>query len=129
MREEEFLERVQKVGALPGLKEAELWSFEVLGALTHLLSEAEIRRHFISQLPGEIKSRLLAESTHALSMDRNAFIQHVASALGVHAPDGERALRAVYRVLKEALSPGQIKEFEAHIPKEIATFLEKEKSP
>ena len=129
MRETEFLERVQKAGTLPSLKEAELWSFGVLGALTQLLSEAEVKRHFISQLPGEIKSRLFAEPAHALSMDRNAFIQHVASTLGVHAPEGERALRAVYRVLKDALSPGQISEFEAHIPKEIAAFLEREKLP
>lgn len=127
MKTGDFFKRVQTAGGLPSRKEAELWSFGVLGALTQLLSEAEVRRHFISQLPGEIKSRLLAEPTHALSMDSNAFVQHVASALGVHAPEGERALRTVYRVLKEALSPGQISEFEAHIPKEIAAFLEREK--
>jgi uncharacterized protein (DUF2267 family) len=123
MKHSEFLTRVQERGALLTPEEAERWSIEVLRALTHLLSEAEMRRHFISQLPSPLKSKLLAEIPRALLMDREAFIQHVASTLGTHAPDGERAIRTVYRVLREAVSPGQIAEFEAHIPKEIATFL------
>jgi len=126
MKKEDFFERVQKAGGLPSRKDAEQWSIEVLRALSHLLSEAEVRRHFISQLPGGLKSRLLMEPPRALTMERDAFIQHLASALGVHAPEGARALHAVYGVLKEALSPGQIADLEAHIPKEIAALLERE---
>jgi uncharacterized protein (DUF2267 family) len=125
MKKEDFLKRVQTAGGLPSRKEAEHWSIEILRALSHLLSEAEVRRHFISQLPGDLKSRLLMEPPRALTMERDAFIQHVASALGAHAPEGARALKAVYGVLKEALAPGQITQFEAHIPKEIAAFLER----
>ena len=125
MKRDDFLARVQKTGVLPGRKEAERWSTEVLRALTHLLSEAEIRRHFISQLPGFLKARLRDEPPHVLLMDREAFLQHVASALGTHVPGATPAVRVVYDVLKEALSPGQIAEFEAHVPKDIALFLER----
>jgi uncharacterized protein (DUF2267 family) len=124
MNRDDFLARVQKAGGLAGRNEAERWSTEVLRALTHLLSEAEIRRHFVSQLPGFLKSRLRDEPPHVLLMDREAFLQHVASALGTHVPGATRAVRVVYDVLKEALSAGQIAEFEGRVPKEIARFLE-----
>ena len=125
MKDQEFLARVQELGALPSPREARRWATEVLRALAHLLPEAQVRRHFVSQLPGALKARLLAEPPRALLMDRGAFVQHVAAALGAHAADDERALRIVYRVLKEAVSAGQIAQFEAHIPKDIASLLEK----
>ena len=125
MKKDEFLARVQKLGALPSRKDAERWSAAALRALSQLVPETELRRHFISQLPGFLKSRLLDEPPPALLMDRDAFLQHIAATLGTHAPEGERVLRTVYRVLKEAVSPGQIAEFEAHIPKDIAAFLER----
>jgi uncharacterized protein (DUF2267 family) len=87
------------------------------------MPDPELRRHFISQLPGFLKSRLQDHPPPALSMDRDALIQHVAAALEAHAAVGERALRAVYRVLRQAVSPGQIAEFEAHVPTDIASFL------
>ncbi|MBI4588936.1 MAG: DUF2267 domain-containing protein [Candidatus Rokubacteria bacterium] len=126
MKDHEFLARVQELGALPSPKEANRWTTAVLRALAHLLPEAQVRRHFIAQLPRALKSGLLVEPPRALLMDREAFLQHVAAALGVHAPEGERALRTVYRVLKEAVSPGQITQFEAHIPNDIAAYLRSE---
>lgn len=125
MREEDFLARVQALGGLASREEAERWSTTVLRGLVHLLGAAETRRHFLSQLPGVLKAALLAEPPRALLMDADSFLQHVASALGVHAPDGERAVRVVYGVLKEAVSPGQIAELEAHMPKDIAARLGK----
>ncbi len=126
MKRDEFLARVQRSGALSSRKEAERWSTAALRALTELLSESEPRRHFVAQLPGFLKSRLRDEPSPALRMDRDALVQHVGAALGTHAPEGARALRIVYRVLKEAVSPGQIAEFETHIPKDVVAFLERE---
>lgn len=126
MKAEEFYARVQALGELESRKEGKRWSIATLRALWHLLPDAETRRHFASQLPRALKSALLAEPPRALLMDREAFVQHVAAALGVHARDGARALRAVYQVLREALSPGQIDELEAHVPKDLAAFLQRE---
>jgi uncharacterized protein (DUF2267 family) len=125
MRADDFFERVQRSGSLSSVEEAEQWSTAVLRSLTHLLPDAESRRHFVSQLPGPLKSRLLDEPPRSLSMDRDAFLQHLASALGVHAPTAERALRVVYAVVKEAVSAGEIDDLEAHVPRDIAALLKR----
>jgi len=125
MRADDFLARVQTSAALESLREAERWSTAVLTALGHLAPDSETRRHFVSQLPGRLKSGLLAEAPRSFVMDRDGFLQHLGSALGTHAPEAEIALRAVYGVLKEALSAGEIADFEAHIPKDIAALLER----
>jgi uncharacterized protein (DUF2267 family) len=72
-----------------------------------------------------LKSRLLDEAPRSLLMDRDTFLQHLGSGLGTHAPEAEIALRAVYGVLKQAISPGEIAALEAHIPKDIVALLER----
>jgi uncharacterized protein (DUF2267 family) len=125
MQEKVFLGRVQELGALATRQDADRWSMAVLGALCDLLADAETRRHFLSQLPGTFKARLLANEPGAYDMDRDTLVQRVAAALGVHAPEGERAVRVVYRVLKEAVSPGQLAEYEARLPNDLAVFLKR----
>lgn len=122
MRTEDFIRGVRDAGA-PGDKEAERWVTAVLVALGHLLPDSETRRHFASQLPGRFKSQLLAEVPRGLVMNREAFSRHLGAALDVHAAEAERVLHAVYGVLKQAVSPGEIADFEAHLPKEIAALL------
>lgn len=128
MTEKELLARVQAGGTLATRKEAKRWCLVVLGALTQLLPDSEARRHFVSQLPGTLKAALLQQEPHALSMDRDAFLQHIASGLDTHVTEAERALHVVYRVLREAVSAGQIAELEAAIPRPIGTYLEQRKS-
>jgi len=128
MNTKDFVERVQYSADLPSRKEAERWSLAVLTSLNHLLPNSETRRHFVSQLPGRLKSRLRDEPPRSLLLNRDAFLQHLGSALGTHAPGAETALRAVYGVLKQAVSEGEIADFEAHLPKEIAALLEGEAS-
>ena len=125
MKAEDFVARVQQSEALSSRTEAERWVAAVLTSLSHLLPDSETRRHFVSQLPGHLKSHLLDEAPRSLLMDRDAFLQHLGSELGTHAPEAERALWAVYGVLKQAVSAGQIADFERHIPKYIAALLER----
>lgn len=124
MKENEFLLRVQELGALPTQNEAKRWAMAVVQALADLLADAQARRHFISQLPGGLKATARARAPRGLLMDREAFIQHVAAILRTHAPEGGLAARTVYRVLTEAVSAGQIADFEAHVPGDIVAFLE-----
>jgi uncharacterized protein (DUF2267 family) len=126
MKEKAFLGRVQELGGLATRQDADRWSMAVLGALCDLLADAETRRHFVSQLPGTFKARLLTEEPGTYDMDPDTLVQRVAAALGVHAPEGERALRAVYRVIKEAVSSGQLAAYEACLPKDLAVFLERQ---
>lgn len=121
MNKREFLSRLQRSAGLESPKEAERQSVAVLIALSHVLPDAEARRHFVSQLPGFLKSRLAEERPRGLLLTRDAFLQHLGRALGVHAPEAERVLTAVFGVLREAVSAGDL---EADLPKEIAALLE-----
>lgn len=123
MQADELLRRVRVSGGLADRQEAERWTLAVVTALSHLLPNAETRRHFVSQLPGVLKFRLQAEPPHSLLMDREAFLQHIGAGLGTHTPEAERALRVVYGVLREALSTGEVTAFEAQVPKDIAALL------
>jgi uncharacterized protein (DUF2267 family) len=123
MRKEEFLARVQKAGGTTSRGEAERWSKVVLSALTELVDDAARRRHFLSQLPGFLKAHLLAEIPRSLSMNRDALVRHVGAQLGVHSVEAERVLTVVYAVLAKAVSPGEIADFEEHVPREIAGLL------
>jgi uncharacterized protein (DUF2267 family) len=129
MNKREFLSRVQQLDDLESPKEAERRSVAVLTALTHVLPDSEVRRHFASQLPGFLKSRLAEERPRALVLTGDAFLQHLGRALGVHAPEAERALTSVVGVLREAVSAGQVDDLEAHLPKEIAALLERKTRP
>ena len=60
MNEADFLRRVQTLAALATRKDADQWSMAVLHVLSELLGDADVRRHFLSQLPGTLKARLVA---------------------------------------------------------------------
>jgi uncharacterized protein (DUF2267 family) len=129
MNKRDFLSKVQRSAGLESPKEAERRSVAVLTALSHVLPDSEARRHFASQLPGFLKSRLAEERPRGLLLTRDAFLQHVGGALGVHAPEAERALSTVFGVLREAVSAGQVGDLEAHLPREIAALLERKPPP
>lgn len=123
MEEREFLARIQELGGLPSREEADRWAMTVLLALIHLLPDRHKRRRLITQLPGTVKTRLLAEPPGAFLMDLDTFLQHVAAGLRTHAPEGERAVRVVYGALREAVSPGELVKVEAHLPRDVVGFL------
>jgi len=123
MNKDEFLARVQRTSALGSRKEAERRSKAVLSALAQMAPDAETRRHFATQLPGFLKSYLLAERPRYLKMTPDAFLQHIGRAVEAHVPEAQRTLRAVYGALRAAVASGEIDEFEARIPKDIAALL------
>src|SRR3990170_1059076 len=123
MKEDEFLARIQKLGGLSTRKEADRWALTVLVALIHLLPDRHERLRFMTQLPGALKARLRDEPPGALLMDLDTFVQHVGAGLGTHAAGGERAVRVVYSVLREAVAPGEMAKVQAHLPRDVAGFL------
>jgi uncharacterized protein (DUF2267 family) len=125
METHEFLARIQDLAGLPSSKEADRWAMTVLLGLIHLLPDRNKRRRFITELPGTVKARLQEEPPGAFLMDLDSFLQHVAAGLGAHAPEGERAVRAVYRALREAVSPGELAKVEAYFPDDVAAFLKR----
>jgi uncharacterized protein (DUF2267 family) len=122
MKKDEFLARVEQAGALPSRKEAERRAKAVVSALAQMVPDSESRRHFATQLPGFLKSHLLAERPRYLKMTDDALLQHIGRALEMHVPEAQRTLRTVYGVLRQAV-PGELADFEARIPKHIASLL------
>lgn len=123
MRKHEFLALVQAAGAFASPKEAERRSKVVASALARMAPDAETRRHFATQLPGFLKSHLLAERPRSLRMTPDAFLQHIGHGLHAHVPEARRTLRAVYGALRAAVADGEIADFEARIPRDIAALL------
>lgn len=124
MDRQTFLDQARRAADIGIGEESERRVIAIVMVLSHLLSDSAQRRHFVSQLPGFLKSPLLAEARPApLAWSRDGFLQHVAAALGTHAAQAEAMLRGVYSVLQAALSPGQIAEFEAQVPAEIRAVL------
>lgn len=124
MKEREFISQVQAAADLSDRKEAARWAKAVAGALADLAPDAETRRQLTTQLPGFLKSHLQAQARRSLVMDRDALVQHVGAALGLHAPDARRAVLAVWGVVKHAVTPGELADFEARVPKDVAALLE-----
>jgi uncharacterized protein (DUF2267 family) len=124
MNDQQFVDEVQAAAGLPSRKDAERWAKAVASALAQLAPDAETRRQFITQLPGILKSHLQAETRAPLVMEREALIQHVGAALGVHAPEARRALLVVWGVIRRAVSAGELADFEARVPRDVAAFLE-----
>jgi uncharacterized protein (DUF2267 family) len=123
MKKTEFLAQLKAASGLASVKEAERWSKVVLTALIDLAPDSETRRHFISQLPGFLKTPLLAEPPRALIMDHDGLIQHIGAALEAHATEAERALTCVWSVLRKAISAGEMADFQARVPKDVASYL------
>ncbi len=124
MDKQSFLERVRPAADLGTSKESDHHAVAVVVALSHLLGDSARRRHFASQLPGFLKSPLLAEARPApVEWTRDGFVQHVASELDTHAARAEAVLRGVYSILRDAISPGQIPEFEAQLPDDVRALL------
>ena len=123
MKKTEFLAQVQAAGGLSSAKRAERWSKAVLTALIDLVPDSETRRQFITQLPRFLKTPLLAEAPRRLLMDHETLLQHIGAALQTHAPEAERALTCVWRVLRKAISSGEIADFQARMPKDVAAYL------
>jgi uncharacterized protein (DUF2267 family) len=125
MQKPEFLAHVQAAAALDTPRKAEAVALAVTRALSQLLSDSSERRHFVTQLPGFLKTPLRDEPPEWLVMDREALLQHVAHELGMRVPEATRALRAVWSGLKALLAPGQVAEFERHVPKDVVALLER----
>jgi uncharacterized protein (DUF2267 family) len=50
-------------------------------------------------------------------------IQHIGAALEAHATEAERALTCVWSVLRKAISAGEMADFQARVPKDVASYL------
>jgi uncharacterized protein (DUF2267 family) len=125
MKKPEFLAQVQAAGALSSSEDAERWARAVLTVLIDLAPDSQTRRHFITQLPGFLKTPLRETTPRAILMDHQALLQRIAAELGTHAAEAERALASVWGVLRTAISAGELADFQARVPGDVAAYLQR----
>jgi uncharacterized protein (DUF2267 family) len=123
MTEKDFLTRVQAATSSTRCEAQAMTEKDLLTRVQDLLDDSQARRRFAAQLPGSLKARLREEPPRGLRMDADAFLQHLAAALGTHAPEAQRALRAVWTTLEDAVSPGELDDVRALLPKDFGRLL------
>lgn len=123
MQYKEFLGQVQNRAQLSGLDEAEHVTRVVLQTLAERLAGGE-PFDLASQLPPEIGRYLehvMAGAGEPLSLDD--FILIISSRLVVDTPTAVQLTRAVLSVVRDAVSPGEMRDVRAQLPQEFDLLL------
>ena len=117
-----FLARLEDVSGMSAMQ-AENAAVSVLHALEQRII-ADERRHLESQLPSRLRELLSAsiprEHLPARKIDRDAFLSMVAVDVG--AENAESAVRAVFEVLSELVSAGEIVNVVHQLPRDLREF-------
>jgi uncharacterized protein (DUF2267 family) len=112
MQNDEFVKAVRERTDLESDEEAEQTAFIVLNALAERISSGEAGDLY-AQLPDPLKTRLLAhlptdDAARRLSADD--YVRRVASALNVDEETAEQRIRAVFDVVRKAVTQGEFED-------------------
>jgi uncharacterized protein (DUF2267 family) len=129
MEYQELAERVQETADLVAPQEAMTALEAVLGTLGELLSPTQ-RRHLATQLRKPLKDgvdrwieRPPRERTGPHRFSLEEFYNRVAARSDVRYPTAVRRSRAVAKVLREAISPGELADIFRELPPEYEELL------
>ncbi len=115
MEYSEFINRVAEHAGFDNVQDAASVSRAVLGTLGELLASTE-RHHFEAQLPRELKEyvRAWAHTEQArktlAGLPPDQFVTRVQARSTLNHRDTVKAIAAVMRVLREAVSHGELKD-------------------
>lgn len=120
MNYKQFLSKVQEYSGLPKDDSLKV-TRAVLGTVGERLSSKH-REHLAAQLPGELRPFALEyPATDLVSLE--VFYQRVGSRAALSFHDSVKHSRTVFRVLTEAIAPGEIKDVFSELPPEYADLL------
>ena len=129
MENREFIKRVQEEAELAAPDEAAAAMEAVLGTLGEMLSPTE-RRHLAAQLPKSLKEyvtewmeRPPKEKGRPHRFGLEEFYQRVAARSEVRYPAAVKRSRAVMKVLREAVAPGELADIFRELPQEYEELL------
>ncbi len=123
MTGKEFFRNVQEIAGLRSESEAKQHTLTVCCALAMRLYGGE-PKDFLSQLPHEIShatERCVTEPKVKWNLDE--FLSHVMDQDELDRQQAERSAKAVFRVLKTALSRGEVEDIESMLPSDIKEFF------
>jgi uncharacterized protein (DUF2267 family) len=121
MQYNEFIEQVQHRSGLHSAEEATQAIRATLQTLGERLSKTETEK-LAAQLPNPLKSYLLLQpETQRFTLEE--FFNRVSAREDVGRPHAIAHARAVFGVLREAVSAGELEDVKRELPPEYAEFL------
>lgn len=116
MRYEEFLEQIQRQAHIGSRGEAERATWATLQTLGERLSGGEAK-DFASQLPPPLPPYALAGlAGWETPLPPQDFVQLVADREGTDPQQAKQHTRAVWSVLQQALTPGEVQDIRSQLP-------------
>jgi uncharacterized protein (DUF2267 family) len=119
-----YSELIRAVGSRAGVHdrfEAERTTVAVLQALCDRLTGKEAN-DLLAQLPAMLKE-LVVVSPSALPLSADEFVERVATELGVSRDDAVKRIRAVFAVLRGAVTRGEFEDVLAQLEPEYADLI------
>ena len=121
-----FLSQLQAEAGLADPAEAETLARSVMTSLRDRLTPEEARDLEAQLSPamralwqGSPMLALFHRATGPVRMSYQEFIDKVASEMGVPAERAEAMIRIVFRLLKAAISPGEVEDVASQLPKKL----------
>lgn len=118
-----YRELVKNVASYSGFSDAE--SEMALNLVTEKIAsrlDEEEREDFASQLPAELQDIvLLPEGTSRFSME--SMYDTLSRLENISSEHAKKQVVAVWRALKDAISPGEIADIRSQLPRDMASIL------
>ncbi|HJU65465.1 MAG TPA: DUF2267 domain-containing protein [Gemmatimonadaceae bacterium] len=122
-----FLRRVQEVGNMDSREAAERAVRATFETLAERVTQGATT-HLAAQLPREIAQYLLRRGPRVQELSIDEFWNHVGHRERVEQADAIRHTKAVFQVLREAVSAGEMDHFAAELPPKLRAQLDVDRS-
>jgi len=119
----QYRELVKKVQIYSGFsdQESETALRTFAGKLGSRLTPQE-RRQFASELPSDLKAVVL-EAQAGEKFGAEELVRYVCEANGIDEAHARKQIHASWRAIKDAISPGEIRDIKAQLPRDLDAML------
>lgn len=118
-----FVQRVQERSRAPSREASTTATISVLTTLSERISPGQ-RRNLSAQLPNELKP-MFTSNDRPESFGAQEFVRRVKGRCGVEHDEAAALTQAVLGTLGEAITPGEIDDVAAELPKDFDPLLGK----
>jgi uncharacterized protein (DUF2267 family) len=121
MQNDEFVKAVRERAQIPDRDDAERTAVAVLQALADRLTGGEAD-DLLAQLPEPLKSRI-SVTPEADPMTPDEFVDRIARELELPRVEARDRVRAVFSVLREAVTPGEFEDVLSQLDRDYVELL------
>jgi uncharacterized protein (DUF2267 family) len=121
MKNDEFLKAVEERAQIPAREEAARTAIAVLQALADRLTGGEAD-DLLAQLPEPLKSTV-SVTPEADPMTPDEFVDRIARELELPRSEARDRVRAVFSVLREAVTPGEFEDVLSQLDRDYSELL------